>query len=118
MDKHLKEEGEVCDFCGQQPTPWVHWTKPASVNLPIGLCLHLSPDWAVCSACHEFILAEDRQGLRKRSEELFKYSYLGQDMPRELDEATRQHPNPILDAFWENRTGRFESNVTDIETIP
>jgi hypothetical protein len=47
----------ICDFCASPYVKWTHYTKPFTVHVPeIKTDINMSADWAVCEACHQYII--------------------------------------------------------------
>jgi len=70
MPKHyfiLEKRPIICDFCSSQDVHWSYDCPDFSLTLPSGEPWGSTEGWAACDACHDFIEANDWDGLRERA---------------------------------------------------
>jgi hypothetical protein len=113
--EHSAKHGEICDFCGDAPTTWVHYTSrfllPFDPPVPGVEGMKVEPEWATCQVCHEMIERGDKAGMRVRADKLMSQHYLFKGRPVNHDlvvsEVWRMH-----EAFWEHRVPRQPLQIT------
>lgn len=91
----------ICDFCSA--TIQAGWNWPARSFL-VGPGAESREDWAACNTCHALLLADDWEGLARRTAETFHQHHPEQALIFSREDVY-QSARPMHSSFRQNRIG-------------